>query len=82
MNYGSRNQILADSWSQGAVGYEELFVPRFAPWTEKCLAILKSHVKDLPAGGAFVPMCGPGQELLPVAEWRTLVRYLPARQAR
>lgn len=61
-------EILANSWTFAAPGYDELFVPRFAPWTDDALAILSSHVVDLPAGAAHVPCCGPGQELPRVAQ--------------
>lgn len=63
------SELLASSWTSAAKGYDELFVPRFSPWTRDALAALRSHsVKALPAAGAVVPCCGPGQELPAIAE--------------
>ena len=44
------SEILATSWTAAASGYDELFVPRFAPWTNDALAVLKEHEDSLPAG--------------------------------
>jgi SAM-dependent methyltransferase len=62
------SELLASSWTSAADGYDELFVPRFAPWTRDALAALTAHVASLPPGGAMVPCCGPGQELPALAE--------------
>lgn len=62
------SELLATSWTAAAPGYDELFVPRFAPWTEDALALLKAHAESLPAGAVLVPTCGPGQELPPLAK--------------
>jgi SAM-dependent methyltransferase len=64
------SEVLAQSWTSAAPGYDELFVPRFAPWTEDALAALAAQLESLPTGdgrGALVPCCGPGQELPPIA---------------
>ena len=60
--------ILAESWSIAAEGYDEIFVPRFKPWTDNALALLGSTEFKLPAGDVLVPTCGPGHELPLVAE--------------
>ena len=60
--------ILAESWSIAAEGYDEIFVPRFKPWTDNALALLGSAEFKLPAGDVLVPTCGPGHELPLVAE--------------
>mmetsp|Transcript_38222 Transcript_38222/g.123945 ORF Transcript_38222/g.123945 Transcript_38222/m.123945 type:complete len:281 (+) Transcript_38222:73-915(+) len=63
------SDVLAESWTSAAPGYDELFVPRFAPWTEDALAALTQHKHSLPEDHeVLVPCCGPGQELLPIAE--------------
>jgi SAM-dependent methyltransferase len=62
------SEILAQSWTSAAPGYDELFVPRFEPWTAEALAVLKLHAAALPAGPVLIPCCGPGQELPLVAE--------------
>eukprot|EP00037_Helgoeca_nana_P005667 m.53149 g.53149 ORF g.53149 m.53149 type:complete len:276 (+) comp16635_c0_seq3:3101-3928(+) len=61
-------EVLANSWTACAPGYDDLFVPRFAPWTADALERLASHIDGLPQDGAVVvPCCGPGQELGPIA---------------
>ena len=60
--------ILAESWSIAAEGYDEIFVPRFKPWTDNALALLGSAEFKLPQGDVLVPTCGPGHELPLVAE--------------
>ena len=60
--------ILAESWSIAAEGYDEIFVPRFKPWTDNALALLGSTEFKLPQGDVLVPTCGPGHELPLVAE--------------
>lgn len=60
--------VLAESWSIAAEGYNELFVPRFKPWTDNAIALLGSAEFKLPAGDVLVPTCGPGQELPRVAD--------------
>lgn len=57
------SDLLARSWTSAAPGYDELLVPRFAPWTEDALAQLFEHALALPEGSVIVPTCGPGQEL-------------------
>ena len=60
--------VLAESWSIAAEGYDEIFVPRFKPWTDNALALLGSTEFKLPKGDVLVPTCGPGHELPLVAE--------------
>ena len=62
------SELLASSWTSAAEGYDELFVPRFAPWTKDALAALTSRAASLPPGGGLAPCCGPGQELPAIAE--------------
>uniref|UniRef100_A0A7S4MTJ5 Methyltransferase domain-containing protein n=1 Tax=Odontella aurita TaxID=265563 RepID=A0A7S4MTJ5_9STRA len=76
----SSSDLLARSWTAAASGYDEMFVPRFGPWTEDALSALRRALdgEEGPpppsrriVGGykrALVACCGPGQELLPVAE--------------
>ena len=47
--------ILAESWSIAAEGYDEIFVPRFKPWTDNALALLGSTEFKLPSGDVLVP---------------------------
>jgi len=58
---------LARSWDEAAAGYDEYFVPRFAPWTDVAIAAVVRRAAELPAGPIVVPCCGPGQELEPLA---------------
>jgi SAM-dependent methyltransferase len=75
-NMVNLSELLANSWSSAAVGYNDLFVPRFSPWTMDAFEALSSALLIvLPAqvearDGSFycvVPCCGPGQELVPLA---------------
>ena len=61
------SSILASSWTTAAPGYNEIFVPRFQPWTDDALKHLQTHARTLPPGIVLVPCCGPGQELPPIA---------------
>lgn len=63
--------MLARSWNQAAHGYDDYFVPRFAPWLTDAIDALPL---DLPAGVLVVPCCGTGPELPVLA-----ARY-PGRQ--
>ena len=47
--------VLAESWSIAAEGYDEIFVPRFKPWTDNALALLGSAEFKLPSGDVLVP---------------------------
>ena len=51
--------ILAESWSIAAEGYDEIFVPRFKPWTDNALALLGSAEFKLPQGDVLVPTRPP-----------------------
>lgn len=48
-----------------ALGSRRELVPRFNPWTQTTLLLLAGQ--ELPPGNIWVPACGPGQELEPVA---------------
>jgi SAM-dependent methyltransferase len=50
---------LARAWDEAAAGYEEYFVPRFAPWVDATIAALA----ELPDGPVLVPCCGTFPEL-------------------
>jgi SAM-dependent methyltransferase len=52
---------LARAWDEAAAGYEEYFVPRFAPWVD--LAVAAAVDADLPDGPVLVPCCGTFPEL-------------------
>ena len=61
--------LIARSWTCAAPGYDELFVPRFAPWTNDALEQLLLTAPSLPEqGSVIVPTCGPGQELPMVSD--------------
>ncbi|WP_290864321.1 class I SAM-dependent methyltransferase [Hamadaea sp.] len=51
---------LARAWDQAAAGYDDYFVPRFAPWVELAVQELG---RDLPDGPILVPCCGTFPEL-------------------
>jgi ubiquinone/menaquinone biosynthesis C-methylase UbiE len=53
---------IARGWDEAADGYEQYFVPRFAPWVHAAV----EAVTDLPDGPVLVPCCGtfPEAELL------------------
>ena len=61
-------ELIANSWTSAAPGYDELFVPRFSPWTSDALEQLFFTAPSLPEGSIIVPTCGPGQELPLVSE--------------
>jgi trans-aconitate methyltransferase len=61
---------LAQAWDEAAAGYEDYFVPRFAPWVGTAIDALG----ELPAGPVLVPCCGTFPELEP------LVRRWPGRE--
>ncbi|GAA1606302.1 MULTISPECIES: class I SAM-dependent methyltransferase [Kribbella] len=51
---------LARSWDEAAEGYEQYFVPRFAPWVR---AAVQTIGTSLPDGPILVPCCGTFPEL-------------------
>ena len=61
-------ELIANSWTSAAPGYDDLFVPRFSPWTSDALEQLFFTAPSLPEGSIIVPTCGPGQELPLVSE--------------
>ena len=69
-------ELLANSWSAASSGYNDVFVPRFSPWTNDVLEVVANetpkndHFKNNPTRchRCCVPCCGPGQELLPLAD--------------
>lgn len=75
-----KGELLAASWSSSAIGYGELLVPRFAPWTNDVLQVVAENVvtdsrQSFSSSGeakgdlcCCVPCCGPGQELLPLKQ--------------
>lgn len=63
---------LARAWDESAAGYEEYFVPRFAPWVD--LAVKAVTEKELPDGPVLVPCCGT------FPEFELLAERLPGRQ--
>jgi SAM-dependent methyltransferase len=50
---------LARSWDEAAEGYEQYFVPRFAPWVQAAVDALHT----IPFGTVLVPCCGTFPEL-------------------
>ncbi|MFG3340023.1 class I SAM-dependent methyltransferase [Glycomyces sp. NPDC048151] len=52
---------LARAWSEAAAGYEDYFVPRFAPWVELAVDMVTEH--PVPEGPVLVPCCGTFPEL-------------------
>src|SRR5690606_31106037 len=67
-----RQALLARAWDQAADGYEEYFVPRFAPWV--ATAVEGVGGADVPGGRILVPCCGTFPEL------PALVERLPSRE--
>ncbi|MGZ0152062.1 class I SAM-dependent methyltransferase [Kribbella sp. WER1] len=51
---------LARSWDEAAEGYEQYFVPRFAPWVRDAVDTIGT---SLPDGPILVPCCGTFPEL-------------------
>lgn len=51
---------LAQAWDEAAEGYEQYFVPRFAPWVADAVEAVAS---ELPSGPIVVPCCGTFPEL-------------------
>ena len=62
----SRTRLLAESWTAIAQQYEHRLAPLFQPWLDELVGALDA--KDLPEGDVIVPACGPGIELLMLAE--------------
>ena len=54
-----RLELLRRSWTMVAEGYQQQFVPRFAPWTRQTLQLLAERTPPR-AGTIAVPACGPG----------------------
>lgn len=63
---------IARGWDEAAAGYEEYYVPRFAPWVQAAVRAVVSV--PLPVGPVLVPCCGTFPEL------DALVRHLPDRE--
>ncbi|TDD14194.1 class I SAM-dependent methyltransferase [Kribbella turkmenica] len=61
---------VARGWDEAADGYEEYFVPRFAPWVRSAV----EAVSDLRDGPVLVPCCGTFPEL------ELLVDRFPGRE--
>lgn len=57
-----RRARLARAWDEAAPGYEQYFVPRFAPWVATAVDALNSR-PEVPAGPILVPCCGTFPEL-------------------
>ncbi|TCO45772.1 methyltransferase family protein [Kribbella antiqua] len=55
---------VARGWDEAADGYEEYFVPRFAPWVKAAV----DAIGDVPEGPVLVPCCGTFPELDLLAE--------------
>lgn len=51
---------LAQAWDEAAEGYEQYFVPRFAPWVD---VTVDAVAGELPPGPILVPCCGTFPEL-------------------
>ncbi|WP_433160744.1 class I SAM-dependent methyltransferase [Kribbella sp. CA-247076] len=66
---------VAQGWDEAADGYEEYFVPRFAPWVRTAVDSLTSgsRTAQLSDGPILVPCCGTFPEL------ELLVERFPAR---
>lgn len=52
---------LAQSWDEAAEGYDQYFVPRFAPWLNDAVQAVAGV--ELPPGPVLVPCCGTFPEL-------------------
>lgn len=64
----SGNERIARGWDEAAIGYDDYFVPRFAPWVTASVAAIATP--DLPPGPILVPCCGTFPELDPLlAAW-------------
>ena len=62
----SRTRLLADSWTAIAQQYEHRLAPLFQPWLDQLVEALRAE--SVPEGDVIVPACGPGVELLMLAE--------------
>jgi trans-aconitate methyltransferase len=60
-DHDHREQLdrVARGWDEAADGYEEYFVPRFAPWVKAAV----DAIGDVPEGPVLVPCCGTFPEL-------------------
>lgn len=67
-----RLALLARAWDEAAPGYEDYFVPRFAPWVSSAVQAVTQVA--LPPGPILVPCCGSFPEL------PALVRSFPDRE--
>lgn len=63
---------IAEGWDEAAAGYEQYYVPRFAPWVDA--AVRAAVSAPLPDGPVLVPCCGTFPEL------NALIRHLPDRR--
>jgi len=57
-------QLAAEAWSAAARGYKQYWAPRFRPYLARAVAALE----PAPSGPLAVPGCGPGEEVLLLAE--------------
>lgn len=67
-----RQARIAQGWDEAALGYDEYYVPRFAPWVDASVRAATSE--SLPDGPVLVPCCGTFPEL------DLLVEHLPGRE--
>lgn len=63
---------LGEAWSHASAGYDNYFVPRFAPWVASLMEVFK-EAEELPPGPVASPCCGTGAEL------EQFARHFPTR---
>lgn len=56
------------AWDASAADYDDYFAPRLLPWSDAAIDALIGCELPLPQGPVLVPCCGPGRELLRVAD--------------
>ncbi|BDA48867.1 probable demethylmenaquinone methyltransferase at N-terminal half [Coccomyxa sp. Obi] len=66
MKKDAKAELLAKSWTVVATNYDKQLAPLFQPWIDQLLALFTAQ--RLPPGPIVAPACGPGGELLLLAE--------------
>jgi len=68
LNKEERANLLSRSWDEAASGYDAYFGPRFMPWARDTLGHLVERESQMPSGPILAAACGPGRELVLLAE--------------
>ncbi|KAK9917767.1 hypothetical protein WJX75_007976 [Coccomyxa subellipsoidea] len=74
MKKGAKAELLARSWTVVASEYDKRLAPLFHPWINQLVKLFVAQ--KMPPGCILAPACGPGAELLMLAQELPFDRYI------